>query len=67
VQQLLEAGASVGTKDGSYDATPLVWAEYLVRESGAGKVDYLQREGSAPKQYAKIAAYLRNREDASRL
>lgn len=65
VQQLLVAGASVGAKDGSYDATPLVWAEYFVRESGAAKVEYFQPEGSRPKQYAKIAEYFRNKEDAS--
>ena len=66
VQQLLKAGASVGTKDG-YNATPLAWAEYFVRESGAGNVEFSQRWGSGPKQYAKIAAYLRNQEDASGL
>ncbi len=48
VQKLVEAGASVDAKDGPYQATPLVWAEYFVRESGA-----------KPKQYAEIANYLR--------
>ena len=65
VQKLVEAGASVDMKDGSYKATPLQWAEYFVRESGADKVEYFQREGSKPKQYAEIAAYLRTKESAS--
>src|SRR6185295_12245876 len=52
VQRLVEAGADVNVKDGPYQATPLVWAEYFVRESGAGELE--------PKQYAKIAEFLRN-------
>jgi ankyrin repeat protein len=52
VQRLVQAGASVGAKDGSYRATPLVWADYFVRESGA-----------APKQYTEIAEYLRSKLD----
>jgi ankyrin repeat protein len=64
VQKLLEAGASIEAKDGFYKATPLRWAEYFVRESGAGKVEYFQREGSRPKQHAEIAAYLRSKESA---
>jgi ankyrin repeat protein len=59
VQKLVEAGASVDAKDGPYQATPLRWAEYFVRESGADTVEYFQREGPRPKQYAEIAAYLR--------
>jgi ankyrin repeat protein len=58
VQKLVEAGASVNAKDGPYQATPLRWAEYFVRESGADKVGYFQREGPRPKQYAEIAEYL---------
>ena len=65
VQQLVEAGASVDSKDGPYQATPLAWAEYFVRESGADKVEYFQREGPRPKQYAEIASYLRGKEGAS--
>jgi hypothetical protein len=42
-----------------------VWAEYFVPESGAGKVESFQREASGRRQYAEIAAYLRNKEDAS--
>jgi ankyrin repeat protein len=60
VRQLIEAGASADAKDGSYQATPLVWAEYFVGESGAGKVEYFQREGPRTKQYAEIASYLRS-------
>ena len=66
MQKLVDAGAGVGARDGSYDATPLVWAEYFVRESGTAKVEYFQREGSRPKQYGEIADYLRSIESASR-
>jgi ankyrin repeat protein len=59
VQRLVEAGARVKITDGPYQATPLQWAEYFVRESDAKKVEYFQREGPRPKQYAEIAAYLR--------
>jgi len=55
VQRLVEAGASVGSRDGSHHATPLAWADYFVRESG----------GSGAKQYASIAAYLRKMSGAS--
>jgi len=55
VKTLVEAGASVGARDGSHDATPLQWAEHF------------QREGSKAKQYAEIARYLRSLEGASRL
>jgi ankyrin repeat protein len=65
VQRLVDAGASVGIKDGSFNATPLVWAEYFMRETGGGKAESFQREGSGPRQYAQIAAYLRNEENAS--
>jgi hypothetical protein len=61
VQKLAEAGASVEAKNGPYQATPLQWAGYFVRESGADKVEYFQREGSRPKQYAEIAAYLHSK------
>ena len=59
VQKLVAAGAGVAVKDGPYQATPLEWADYFVRERGADKVEYLQREGAKPKQFAEIAAYLR--------
>jgi ankyrin repeat protein len=65
VRKLVEAGASVHVKDGPYTATPLEWAEYFVRESGAGRIDDFQREGPRPKQYAEIASYLRSKEGAS--
>lgn len=65
VKKLVEARASVGAKDGPYKATPLQWAEYFMRESGADKVEYIQREGSRPKEYAEIARYLRSLEGAS--
>ena len=60
VQRLVQAGASVDSRDGSYQATPLTWAEYFVRESSAEKVEYFQREGPKPKQFAEIARYLRS-------
>jgi ankyrin repeat protein len=62
VQKLVEAGADVDAKDGPYQATPLQWADYFVRESAANKVEYFQREGSKPKQYVEIASYLRNKQ-----
>jgi ankyrin repeat protein len=65
VQALVEAGASIDAKDGPYKATPLLWAEYFVRESGAHKVEYFQREGPKLKQYTEIARYLRSRAGAS--
>ncbi len=65
VRKLVEAGANVHAKDGPYDATPLQWAEYFVRESGTRKIEYFQREGPKPKQYAEIASYLRSKEGAS--
>jgi hypothetical protein len=65
VQRLVEAGASVNAKDGPYQATPLDWAEYFVRESGDDKVEYFQRDSPRPKQYAEITAYLRTNENAS--
>jgi hypothetical protein len=64
VRKLVESGASVDAKDGPYQATPLAWAEYFARESGAGTVEYFQREGPKPKQYAEIATYLRGRQEA---
>ena len=33
-------------------------------ESGAGKIEFFQREGPKPKQYAEIASYLRSKEGA---
>jgi ankyrin repeat protein len=59
VQKLVEAGARVDNKDGPYQATPLAWAEYFERESSAAQVEYFQREGSNPKQYTEIVAFLR--------
>ena len=64
VQKLVEAGASIDAKDGAYNATPLRWSEYFVQESGADKIEYFQREGRRPKQYAEIVAYLRGKESA---
>jgi ankyrin repeat protein len=60
VQKLVEAGADVDARDGDYKATPLVWAEYFARESGADGVEYFQREGPRAKQYAEIVRYLRS-------
>jgi ankyrin repeat protein len=67
VQKLVEAGARVDVKDGPYQATPLGWAEYFVRESAAGEVEYIQRERPRPKQYSEIVDYLRSKEGISRL
>jgi ankyrin repeat protein len=60
VKKLVEAGASVGARDGSHQATPLQWADYFVDERGADNAESFQREGSRPKQYADIAGYLRS-------
>lgn len=65
VQRMVEAGASVDAKDGPYKATPLAWAEYFVRESGADKVEFFQRAGVRPKQYVEIAQYLRGKAGGS--
>jgi ankyrin repeat protein len=65
VRKLVEAGARVHAKDGPYKATALQWAEYFVRESGADNIEYFQREGPRPKQYAEIASYLRGKEGTS--
>jgi hypothetical protein len=56
VRKLVEAGASVHVKDGPYMATPLEWADYFLRESGAGKFDYFQRKGPRPRQHAEMAS-----------
>ena len=56
VRVLVEAGASLGTKDTAWSATPLGWAEYYAGELGDG-----QRKAD----YAAIAAYLREREAAA--
>ena len=58
VQKLVEAGASIDAEDGPYQATPLTWAEYFVRESDADKVEYFQRQGSRPKEYIEMVEYL---------
>lgn len=50
VKMLVEAGAKVGTKDTAYQATPLTWAAYFLREE------------KNKKQYAEIVAYLREKE-----
>ena len=65
VQKLVQSGARVGVKDGPYQATPLAWAEYFERESGSDNIEYFQREGPRPKQYAEIASYLRSKEGDS--
>ena len=49
VKMLVEAGAKVGTKDAAYQATPLIWAEYFLREE------------KNKKQFAEIVAYLREK------
>jgi ankyrin repeat protein len=49
VKMLVEAGAKVGTTDAAYQATPLTWAEYFLREE------------KNKKEYAEIVAYLREK------
>lgn len=49
VKVLVEAGAALDTKDRVWNATPLGWAEYYVRES---------KDDDAGKSYHEIAAYL---------
>jgi ankyrin repeat protein len=61
VQNSWRLEPAIDGKDGPYQATPLTWAEYFVREAGADKIEYFQRTGSRPKQYTEIAAYLRNK------
>ena len=50
VRVLVDAGADHGRRDTIYDGTPLGWAKYVGQE---------QKEESRAKQYAEIAAYLR--------
>jgi peptide-methionine (S)-S-oxide reductase len=52
VEVLAEAGADLSAKDSLWSGTPLGWAEHYVNE-GQGK--------GQGKQYAEIAAYLRDR------
>jgi ankyrin repeat protein len=51
VKLLVEHGAEVDKKDTAYQATPLDWAEYYVRE---------QQRYQSTKQYVEIVGYLRN-------
>ena len=48
VRKLVEAGASIHAKDGPYQATPLEWAEYFIRENKVHNIEYFQREGWGP-------------------
>lgn len=50
VKVLVEAGANTTTKDKAWGGTPLGWAEYYMNET---------KSGSAPREYAAIATYLR--------
>jgi D-serine deaminase-like pyridoxal phosphate-dependent protein len=52
VRVLVDAGAKLSTRDRAEKATPLGWAEYYQGEH--------QRDERG-KQYAEIAAYLRNK------
>ena len=52
VRMLVDAGAKPAAKDTAYQATPLAWAEYYVRE---GKGD------NNGKDYASIVSYLREK------
>lgn len=49
VKVLVEAGAALNTKDSAWNATPLDWAEYYLRQS---------KGEDAGKSYVEIAAYL---------
>jgi peptide-methionine (S)-S-oxide reductase len=54
VRVLAEAGADLGRQDLAWGGTPLGWAEHYIHET----------KGDSPgKQYAEIAAYLRERQD----
>jgi peptide-methionine (S)-S-oxide reductase len=55
VKVLVEAGAELDTKDRAWNATPLEWAEYYIREA---------KGDGAGKQYPEIAAYLREKSAA---
>ena len=52
VKTLVEAGAKLDAKDTAYQATPLTWAEYCLRED--------KRDNPA-KQYSDIVTYLREK------
>jgi peptide-methionine (S)-S-oxide reductase len=52
VKVLVEAGAELGRKDNAWNATPLEWAEYYIREA---------KGNDTRKQYPEIAAYLREK------
>lgn len=52
VKALVEAGAELGTKDRAWNATPLEWAEYYIREA---------KGDDAEKPYSEIAAHLREK------
>jgi len=52
VRVLVEAGADLNSRDTIYDGTPLGWAQYGEQE---------QKDAARAKQYATIAAYLRER------
>ena len=52
VKLLVEAGADVLTRDAAYQATPIVWAEYYVRE---------EKRDRSSKQYSEIVDYLREK------
>ena len=54
VRVLVEAGADLGAKDKVHRATPLGWAEHFVSE---------RRTYDPPRQYARIAEYLRDKAD----
>jgi hypothetical protein len=52
VKVLVEAGANTTTRDKAWGGTPLGWAEHYINET---------KSGSATKEYAAIATYLRER------
>jgi len=56
VKVLIEAGANAGIRDRIYNATPLDWAEHMLVE---------ERNDHAGKNFATIAAYLRDVSNSS--
>ena len=62
VRVLAEAGADLRRRDTCYDATPLGWAEYGDEQQKASRAEAEKADvhrASVTKQYAEIAAYLR--------
>ena len=64
VRVLVEAGADLRRRDTCHDATPLGWAEYGEEQQKAARATANEAEvhrAGVTKQYAEIAAYLREK------